>query len=106
MIGHLDPEITASYRWFDRRSKVYVRKDGSHRIVLAGRDKSNLREDCFARDGYQCVDRGDLLMCRGRLELSHTPPMSDPEGSDELDKVKARCDRHHKVYDNRWIGKP
>ena len=104
MIGHYDPELTAEYRksgrFEDRGSRAYIRKEGSLRLVLAGRDKSNLREQCFERDGFRCVDRPD---CAGRLEMSHTPPMSDPEGSDEIDKVRTRCKRHHAEYDHHAV---
>ena len=103
VIGRYDPELTAQYRkdygWTSSESSVYLRKDGSHRIVLAGLDKSRLRNDCFARDHWQCVDRGNGLNCKGRLELSHWPPMSKPEGSDQLDQVFCRCQKHHRLKD-------
>ena len=106
MIGHYDPEITKEYRksgrFLDRGSKVYVRKDGSLRIRLAGRDKSNLRLACFEKDGWQCVEEGNSP-CKGNLEMSHEPAISDPEGSDEISKVFTRCHFHHTEFDHHGV---
>jgi len=109
VIGHLDPWLTRSRRksgeFKDKRSAVYVRKDGSLRIRLFGKDKSNLRDECFTRDGWDCVDDQTALSCEGLLEMSHQPPISDPEGSDEIDKVRTRCKKHHAEFDHhavRW----
>ena len=105
-IGHYDPHLTRMRRahgeFTDRRSKVYVRKDGSLRIRLFGRDKSNLRDDCFARDRYKCMDP-DSMPCDGKLEMSHNPPISNPDGSDELDKVETRCTFHHSLFDHHSV---
>lgn len=106
--GHWDKELTKQYRkegrFEDRNSKVLVRRDGTLRIVLAGIDKSRLRSACLARDGYDCVDRGDGHKCHGPLQMSHWPPMSKSEGSDVLNQVFTRCWRAHILLDGH--GKP
>lgn len=101
--GSEDAEFTKQYRrnkqFLDPESKVLVRLDGTYRIVLAGRDKSNLRAACFERDHYRCVDAGDGHICYGPLQMSHFPAMSKSEGSDILEQVFTRCWRHHILLD-------
>lgn len=106
--GHEDKQLTTEYRksgrFQCRRSRVLVRWDGSHRLLLSGVDKSNLRTACFERDGFRCVDAGDGHTCQGPLEMSHDPAMSKSEGSDVLEQVFCRCWRHHVLLDGH--GQP
>jgi hypothetical protein len=96
--GHFDVAATKQAfregRFLDKRSRLLRRLDGSYRVELRGIDASNLRRECFERDRGLCVDRSDGR-CSGPLEMSHWPPMSKSEGSDELDKVSLRCKSHH-----------
>jgi hypothetical protein len=106
--GHLDQAATLDARrngqFKDRRSRVLRRMDGTQRIVLFGSDKSKLREDCFRRDNYKCVDASSGTKCDGVLQMSHWPPMSKSEGSDQLDQVFCRCFKHHTILD--FHGQP
>lgn len=106
--GHEDKERAAEYRksgrFVDRRSKVFIRKDGTERIVLQGTDKIRLREKCLARDGWKCVDAGkDGVMCHWKLDMSHDPAMSKSEGSDVLEQVRTRCRWHHNIFDRHDV---
>ena len=102
--GHENLELAAQYRaegrFKDPNSRVLVRKDGSLRFELAGRDMSALHDLRFALDNWTCVDgQGIGWGCKGRLELSHWPPRSKSEASDEIDKVFTRCQKHHRLKD-------
>jgi len=104
--GSLDRTATAEARgdgrFTDRRSVMLRRMDGSYRIVLFGEDKKRLRHRVFERD-KGCVDRAKSD-CHGPLQMSHFPPMSKSEGSDEIDKVSVRCWKHHILLDGH--GQP
>lgn len=86
-----------------RDSRVLRRKDGTLRFELRGKDKSDLREACFERDNYTCVDHADGRICGGPLQMSHFPPMSKSEGSDEIGQVFCRCQKHHVWLDLRGM---
>jgi hypothetical protein len=98
-------------------SKIGIRADGSLRYDLAGKDKSDLRDKVFERDKYHCADMMKWIggpfpglyienapnPCEGPLEMSHWPPMSKSEGSDEMKTCFCRCRKHHRLLDNREV---
>jgi hypothetical protein len=107
--ARFDKGRTKAAKFKDKRSKIGVRFDGSLRYDLAGKDKSALREKVFERDSWFCVDAsselrtGNFVGCRGPLELSHWPPMSKSEGSDEMKTCFTRCRKHHRLLDNNQV---
>jgi hypothetical protein len=101
-----DREATKAAGFHDRRSRIGVRADGTLRYDLAGKDKSELREKVFERDGWKCVDRPKTItdsMCLGPRELSHWPPMSKSGGSDSMETTFCRCQKHHRLLDNNQV---
>ena len=91
--------LTKEARFKDKRSKIGIRWDGTQRVVLKGKDMTDLRERVFERDKWTCVDAYWGSQCKGPLELSHWPPRSKSEGSDTLEGTSCRCQRHHRMLD-------
>ena len=94
-------ELTAKARFKDSRSKIGLRWDGTERVVLKGKDMSDLRRRVFERDQWTCVDSD--TRCAGPLELSHQPPRSKSEGSDSMAGTKCRCQFHHRLLDGKGM---
>ena len=91
--------LTKEARFKDKRSKIGIRWDGTERVVLKGKDMTDLRERVFERDKWTCVDSEYGDRCKGPLELSHWPPKSKSEGSDVDSQVSCRCQKHHRLLD-------
>lgn len=104
--ARFDRELTRAAKFKDKRSKIGRRFDGTLRYDLAGKDKSVLRIQVFERDGGFCVHAiasGRDADCSGPLEMSHWPPMSKSEGSDEMKSCFCRCRKHHRLLDNNQV---
>lgn len=89
--------LTKEARFKDARSKIGLRWDGTERVVLKGKDMSDLRRRVFERDEWTCIIRDNR--CSGPLELSHWPPRSKSEGSDIESQCFVRCQFHHRLLD-------
>lgn len=89
---------TAKARFKDSRSKIGLRWDGTERVVLKGKDMSDLRRRVFERDKWTCVEC-EYSNCKGPLELSHWPPRSKSGGSDVDSQCSVRCQKHHRLLD-------
>jgi hypothetical protein len=91
--------LTKEAKFKDKRSKIGIRWDGTQRVVLKGKDMSDLRQRVFERDKWTCVDSDYGDRCMGPLELSHWPPRSKSEGSDTMEGTACRCKKHHLLLD-------
>lgn len=94
-------DLTAKARFKDSRSKIGLRWDGTERVVLKGKDMSDLRQRVFERDKWACVDAELGDRCMGKLELSHWPPRSKSGGSDVFSQCSCRCTKHHRLLDGK-----
>ena len=104
-----DKTLTAAAKFKDKRSKIGLRPDGSQLVRLAGRDMEELRNEASNRDNWRCVEAigGNVYSplgqyCEGPLELSHDIPRGRG-GSDVIDNVHMRCNKHHRMRDNREV---
>lgn len=98
-----DKELTRAAGFKDKRSKIGLRPDGSQLVRLAGADMSALHDEVFERDGWRCKDGSmGINHCDGPLELSHDIPRGKG-GSDTAENTHCRCQKHHRLRDNREV---